>query len=105
MERKLKMMIKILSEALRLSYIKKAQEKIIEDNKKCFEFIKSKGLAISFEPISSHYESEHIYNVAKDMWEADGYRDTPTKFTRVSENELHFLNNVFKDNINVDATN
>jgi hypothetical protein len=88
-------MPKDLPESLRNKYLRKATDKVSKDTKESLEYIKSKGLSVSFERCSTENEAQHIYTIARDMWEADGYYDQPAEFTRFSERESRFTNAIF----------
>jgi hypothetical protein len=91
-------MLKSLTESLREKYLCKAREKVLKDTQESIAFIKSKGLDCHFEieRCFSANEAEHHYYVAKKLWEADGYYDSPTEFTRISERDTKFINEILK---------
>lgn len=89
-------MPKQLTDSLREKYLRTAREKVLKDTQESIAFIKSKGLDCNFERCSSANEAEHHYHVAKKLWEADGYYDPPTEFTRISERDTKFRNELLK---------
>lgn len=93
-----------LSETKRNSYLRLAEQKINKDTQELLQFIKLKGLNPSIEEISARNEAEHIYNVAKKLWEHDGYIEEPSAFVRISEREAKFRDGLLKKELN-DAKN
>lgn len=54
----------------------------------------SKSARVNTKKWYSADQAEHLYHVAKKLWEADGYIEPPTEFTRISEREATFRNKI-----------
>lgn len=90
-------MTKELTQEIKEYYWKLAEEKVKNDNNKIAKFIKENNLTST----STQYDKKSedyayiIYDVAKTMWEADGYEEPPSKFVGIKEREKEFTENIF----------
>lgn len=91
----------LLTPKLRDQYIVKAGKKVMEDAKEAYKLAKEHNLEFPYGKLSGENEMWYIYDVAKKMWEGDGYKDLPSQFTRVSERE----NRCLMDLLSEDAIN
>jgi hypothetical protein len=89
-------MTKQLTQELRDYYWKLAEEKVENDNKKIQEFIKENNLTSTSEQFDNRSENYvfTIYDLAKKMWEADGYVDPPANYVNNKEREKDFCKNI-----------
>jgi hypothetical protein len=86
--------MKKLTNSLYQKYINQAKIKTDKDFNALHEFAKSRGLDCSYARLSGENEARLHFEVAKELWEADGYVAEPASFTRINEREKEFTKNI-----------
>lgn len=93
--------MKELTKELRAYYSDLASKKIQEDRYKVRKFCEKNNLSPGLEEESSENEAYHHYDVAKKLWEADGYTEVPGSYVKTSEREKNLvdvlMNHIIKD--------
>ena len=87
--------LQALPPKLYTEYRKKAVEKLDSDYKKIRQFATDNDMCVPmYNPRGDKYYEQTVYYLAEKMWEADGYYDPPTTYTRIKERESKFLKEI-----------
>ena len=88
----------ILTDALCEKYHKEAKAQLESDFKKLVKYSSDNNIKVPvFNPKYDIDYNQTVYYLARENWERDGYKESPTGFTHISEREREHFKKILDD--------